>query len=95
MTFYENGNDYIGKHHDKTDQIDKNVSDKIYSFSIYEDVNDYRIMRFSNLDEKIDFKICNNDMIGFSLDDNKKYKHEILKKKNGGKRINFTFRVLK
>ena len=100
INFYDGPNDYIGKHHDSDEQLGKKYS--IYTFSIFENEKDFRIMRFTNPKDKTDKKditIKNFMSVGFNKEANKRYKHEILKSKksnkNYGRRISITFRRIK
>ena len=100
INFYEKPSDYIGKHHDSDKQLNEKYM--IYTFSIFEKSDDYRILKFTNPKDKTDtkeFKLTDFSLVGFNRKANQKYKHEVLKvkksNKNPGKRISITFRELK
>lgn len=93
LNFYADGEDYIGKHHDKTKGFADPKNFKIWSFSLFEESDDYRVMRFTKKGERHDIKLTNGTMVCFDQDANKQYKHEVLKKKGGGRRINITVRM--
>ena len=96
INFYNGGDDYIGYHKDST----KNFEDELYTIhtvSLYEDMTDFRTLRFKHIETKknIDFKITDRTKLSFNKYINDNYKHTITKRKKGKKRISITLRNLK
>jgi hypothetical protein len=96
INFYSTKENYIGSHRDNDKQLGSNY--EIYTFSLYRNEDDYRVLRFINQNDKKDkqeFTIKNNTLFSFNEKINKNYKHEVKKAKhNCDDRISITFRTI-
>lgn len=95
LNYYRNGQDYIGPHSDKENELDKNAP--IASLTFGAD----RLFKFENNSKKMqesftkEFIISNGDIVIFYPPTNEFHKHSLPKQKNlNDERWNFTFRKL-
>lgn len=92
VNFYEDGDEYIGYHSDKTNGMSESSSIVISSFGAT------RVLRFQHIASKetFDIELPHGSRFEFTQDINKRYKHCIVKsKKIKGKRISITYRNMK
>lgn len=90
VNWYDGGSHYIGAHSDDEKQLVP--GSPIYSFS-FGQTRDFVITNKKHIDEeKITISLPNNSLAIMCGDMQKHYKHEVLKSKEDGKRINITAR---
>ena len=96
INFYDGGGDYIGFHKDSIKNFKNKDEYRIHTVSLYEDIHDYRTLRFKHniTRQNMDFKITDRMTVSFDKYINDNYKHTITKRKQGGKRISITLRCL-